>query len=81
MTSIRINLTTSEILKQMKVIHLVITGFISALLISQAAYAVSLDDISFSKLDGAPQDTGSIRLEVKPYEKNITINEKGTVSY
>ena len=52
MTSIRINLTTSEILKHMKVIHLMITGFISALLISQAAYAVSLDDISFSSLPG-----------------------------
>ena len=48
---------------------------------SSAIVASGLDDISFSKLDGAPQDTGSIRLEVKPYEKNITINEKGTVSY
>ncbi|MBF8268923.1 MAG: type IV pilus assembly protein PilQ [Gammaproteobacteria bacterium] len=52
MTSIRINLTTSEILKRMKIIHLLVTGLVTGLMISQAAFAVSLDDISFSSLPG-----------------------------
>jgi len=39
------------------------------------------DNVNFSKLKGTPQAAGAIKLEIKPYEKNITINEKGTVSY
>ena len=40
-----------------------------------------LDNVNFSKIYGTPQTGGAIKLEIKPYEKNITINEKGTVSY
>ena len=39
------------------------------------------NDFNFSKLDGAPQQSGNLNLKIKPYENNISVNEKGTVSY
>ncbi len=40
-----------------------------------------LDELHFTKYAGNPHTSGTINLQIKPYEQNITINEKGTVSY
>ena len=52
MKFIRINQTTANILKNMKVTCQLFTGLMIGLLISHAALATSLDDFSFSSLPG-----------------------------
>ena len=52
MKFIRINQTTANILKNMKITCLLFTGLMTGLLISHTAHAISLDDFSFSSLPG-----------------------------
>jgi len=40
-----------------------------------------LDDINFAKLSGTTQNTGTIILTTQLENKNITVNEKGTILY
>jgi len=40
-----------------------------------------LNDIVFARLEGTVVNPGTINLKIKNFEKNISINEQGTVSY
>ncbi len=40
-----------------------------------------LNDVVFTRLEGTVVNPGTINLKIKNFEKNISINEQGTVSY
>lgn len=57
------------------------TTFDEKITIPKGVEITGVDDFNFSKLEGEPQTSGNINLKISSYENNISVNEKGILSY
>ena len=57
------------------------TTFDEKITIPKGVEITGVDDFNFSKLEGEPQTSGNISLKISSYENNISVNEKGILSY
>jgi len=57
------------------------TIFDEKITIPKGVEITGVDDFNFSKLEGEPQTSGNISLKISSYENNISVNEKGILSY